>query len=272
MRRRLITSDTSTLEINDHVAWCGEGPGALDDLAVSTFSRAAQRGAQLHFVCDPPDLGRLTALEGLDGLVEAGSLHLSSIEDTYAAFPDPRAQLALFERMLDAALASGYSGICVVADNSPLVAGTEEAFSDWLAWEATADRFQARRPVTGVCFFDQRVVPPTRLADLASVHPVLSSAFEDPNFQVFADGDAVRVIGEVDRLCSDQLYRVLSSAPQDTELVLDFSDVDFIDHRGLMTLDRIASECRGLRVRSASPFVRRVWQLLDLQKPSLEFS
>jgi len=59
-----------------------------------------------------------------------------------------------FEGVLGEALAHGYRGIRVVADNTPLVRGDDESFRRWLAWEQLTDRFQSKSMVTGVCFFD----------------------------------------------------------------------------------------------------------------------
>lgn len=269
-RRRLTTSDPSQLCIHDHVAWCGEGPEALDGIAVSVFSEAAERGELLVFVSDDPDPQRLAGLADVDGLIERGALRLATVEETYGRVLDVAAQRRVFEALLERALADGHTGISVVADNSSLAAGSEEEFAAWLNWEATADALQATRPVSGVCYFDRRRVPRERMDDLAAMHPVLSADFEAPSFQIFVDGDVVRVVGAVDYFCVEQLRRILGAAPEVTGRALDVSEIEYMHHGALWTLNDLAGEDRRIRLSGATDSVQRVWKLLDLEPGGLE--
>lgn len=243
----------------------------MDRLAVSAFSSAAKRGEQLHFVSDRPAPERLAGLDDLGELMDRGALQLVPVEGTYRTLSDTAAQLAVFGQVLDRALAEGYTGICVVADYSQFAAGDDEAFGDWLTWEATAEAWEANHPVTGICYFDRKVVPSARLTDLVAIHPVVSTGFEKPNFQLFVDGDAVRVVGQVEGLSAEQLRRLLASSPNVPAVVLDLSGVEFIDHRSLLTLNQVANEGRVIRISGASPFIRRIWKLLDVATPRLGF-
>lgn len=103
------------------------------------------------------------------------------------------------------------------------------------------------------------------------MHPVLSADFAVPSFRLFLDGDAVRLVGELDSFCADQLRRVLTSALRLTAGVIDLSGVDFIDHRSLLTLNDVATGGSPVRLRAATRTVRRVWDLLDVAQPRLEF-
>lgn len=272
MRRRFITSDASELHLHDHVAWCGEGTAGLDAIARDVFSAAAGRGEQMLLVSDPPDPERLAGLDDADELLGRGALQVAGVEETYRNIFDLVAQLAAFTELVDRALGAGYSGLCVVGDNSRFVANDSEGdFAAWLAWETAADRLQAVRPVTGVCYFDRQIVPPDRLKEVASIHPVLSSGLGTPMFQIFVDGDALRLVGEVDALSADSLHRTLASAATSGGVV-DVSGVVFMDHRALLTLDRVARERGGLRIRGVRPFLRRVWDLLGVAEAGLEFA
>jgi len=272
VRRHFVASDASEPGVHDHVAWCGEGPVAFVQVAVSAFRAAAQRGEKLLLVAEHADVSRLHALGDVEALMRQGSLEIAAAADAYGEVHDSYAQREEFEGRLDRAMTDGYSGLCVVADNSGPVSGTDAAFDSWLTWEATADQLQSTRPITGICYFDRRAVPDDRLVDLASVHPVLSAGVELPVFQLFADGDAVRLVGEVDTLCAARLRRLLAKATSASEgrLALDLSEVDFIDHGGMLALEEIAREHGGLQARGARGLVRRVWQLLDVPAPALE--
>lgn len=268
MRRPLVTSDPTELTTHDHVAWSGHGLDELYQVAVTTFTAAVERGQQLMFVADDPDPTRLDGLAGRDDLLDRGALQLVSVADTYSEPMDMAAQQAAFETALDAALVEGYTGICVVADNSVSACGDD--FAAWLEWEATADRLQSARPITGVCFFDAERVPEERLADVAALHPVVSEDLGDASYRLFTDEGVVRVIGDLDTFGAEQLQRILRSAPPLIGGVLDITDVGFVDHTALLTLNRAAAG-DTLRVRGAKPVVRRLWDLLDVPAPTLEF-
>jgi MEDS: MEthanogen/methylotroph, DcmR Sensory domain len=269
MRRHLSSCDASGFCLHDHVAWRGDGPELLGRLAVSAFSTAARRGERMVFVSERPDPRQLAGLADLEALLRDGTLELVPLE--YAYGTGLAGRLALFEQLVDQALADGTPGICVVADNSSLVLGNDEDFASWLAWEAMADKLEATRPVTGICYFDQRVVPNERIADLAAVHPVLSPGFEEPSFQLFFDEGALQAVGTLDRFCLERLRRALTSRPNFPELLLDIKGTEFMDHRTLLALNEMAGKGGRLRVRGAKAVVRRVWDLLDVPNPALEF-
>jgi hypothetical protein len=223
-------------------------------------------------VSDEPRREWLEDLDDVDALIERGALQLSSVDEVYAHPIDPVAQLGEFEATVSRALAEGYSGVSVVADNSRLISGGEEDFGAWLAWEATADQLQASRPILGVCYFDVRRVPRNRLIELAAMHPVRYEGFPESSFQVFCEADALRVLGDLEGIYSDELRRVVGSAVAVTGRDLDISEVEFIDHKALLALDEVARSGIMVRVRGARTIVHRVWDLLDLTTPALEFS
>lgn len=225
-------------------------------------------------VAENPGPELLAGLDDLDGLLRGGRLLLAAVEDAYREIGDPSAQVGAFGELLEGSLAEGYAGMCVVADNSRFAAGSDEQFQSWLTWEAVADDFEACRPVSGVCFFDRRAVPERRLVDLAAVHPMLSRGFREPMFQIIVSSEGGRVLevmGELDALCAEQLHRTLTARPKMAEMVLDVGRVEYVDHRALLVLNQFAEEGVSLTVRNARPIFRRVWDLLDLSRPALEF-
>jgi ABC-type transporter Mla MlaB component len=252
--------------------WCGDGPRELHDLAVAVFSAALRRHERMLFVAEEPRPQWLSALGDVEGLVARGALQLLPVADIYREGADPRQQREQFEGELDRALADGYAGLCVVADNSRLVGTTDAQFQAWLTWEAAADALQAERAVSGLCYFDRGRVPSPRLADLAAVHPVRCRTIAAPAFQVFTeqDEDVLRVTGDIDGIAADQIRRVIGATVAATARDLDFSEVGFVDHRGLLVLEEVARSTRPVRVRRASGIVARLWQLLDVPSPALE--
>jgi anti-anti-sigma factor len=274
MRRRLVASDPGELRTHDHTVWCGDGARDLHNLASAVFSCAAQRNERMLFVSDEPRADWLTGLDDVAGLISRGALQLVRVEDIYQRAASPREQRTAFEAEVARALADGYSGLCVVADNSRLIGSTDEEFGSWIEWEALADELQATHPLSGLCFFDRRRVPAARLADLSALHPVRCRASEEPAFQVYCERDeeTLRVTGEIDGIAADQIRRLIGTATAATGRDLDFADVEFIDHRGLLTLEEVARSGVTVRLRRASGMVHRLWQLLDVPSPALELS
>jgi MEDS: MEthanogen/methylotroph, DcmR Sensory domain len=272
MRRHLVTADGAELRPHDHTAWCGHGPRQLHRLASSVFTAAAQRNELMLLVSDEPRREWLTDLENVDPLLERGALRLIPAEEVYAYPADAAAQLGQFEAIVEQALADGYTGVSVVADNSRLVETSQDDFDAWLAWEAAADQLQLTRPIVGVCYFDLRRVPSNRMAELAAMHPVRYEGFPTPTFQIFCEGDALRVLGDLDAFHSHEVRRVVSAAVSVTGRELDISELEFIDHKTLLTLDEVARSGASVRLRGARSIVHRVWSLLDLTTPALEFS
>jgi len=220
-------------------------------MASAALADGARRGEKLMFVAEDPDPARLRGVAGLERLLATGQLELLAVDTVYGtgdAF-SASAQLATFEGVLTGALADGYRGVRVVADNTPFVRGDDESFRRWLAWEQLTDRFQAASMVTGVCFFDHAALTEERQADLAALHPVRSASIGEPPFSLFSDGDAVSVTGTVDASSGEQFRRILGTILVDRPLVVDLSGARFVDHHALLVLAETASADRPLHVR-----------------------
>ncbi|HZD65953.1 MAG TPA: MEDS domain-containing protein [Acidimicrobiales bacterium] len=267
----MVSGDLRALFLHDHVVSWVDGPQDLDRLAVSVF--AASGGERLVYVVDDPDPQRLEGLEDVDRLLDRGHLQLMSVDAIYrgAAF-DPMDRLATFTQMLDETLAAGYEGLRVVADATAFVSGSEKHFAGWMTWEYLADRFHATNPVLGVCAIDTRRVSEQRVADLAAIHPVLTDGCTPCCFQLFSDGrGAMKLIGVVDPFSVDQFRRVLAHIPTDSDLAIDVSGAEFLDHRVLEALGNLESGVR-VQVRDAGPTLRKAWEALGEPSDRMYFA
>jgi anti-anti-sigma regulatory factor len=273
VRRQLRIHDASALEPHDHVAWYGQGTDDLYELAAIALADGARRNEKLMLVAEEPEAERLASIDELDRLLAGGQLELHSIDEVYGSSGalSHSAQLKTFERVLADALTDGYTGMRVVADNTPLASGDEQDFHRWMCWEQVTDRFQSTFSVTGVCYFDSRRLSEERLTDLAAVHPVRSANGVEPPFSFVVDGDRVSVTGTLDTWSAERLQRVLDTTPAKEPLVIDLMRTEFVDHHGLRALCAAASPTRPLRVRHAPPIVRELVSMLELASPELTF-
>lgn len=129
-----------------HTAVFGHGPSALASAAAQVFHTARGSGEAFVLVTDDADVASLTALPGREELLASGRLRVLC---TAAAYPhrDPARLFAAWSAELTGLLAAGWTGMRVVADNTPLARGSDGAFAAWLGWEHTTTLWQAANPV-----------------------------------------------------------------------------------------------------------------------------
>jgi hypothetical protein len=261
------------LEPHDHVFWCGEGESDLYRLASTALAAGARRHEKLMFVAEQPQVERLGEIEHLEALLDRKQLEVLDLEAVYgspSAFDQER-QLATFEAVLGDALADGYTGIRVVADNTPFARLDDRGFRRWLRWEQITDHFQAGSMVTGICYFARDQLAEERHADLAALHPVRSAGSYAPAFSFFVSGESIAAQGTLDTWSTEQLERILATAPDDRPLVIDLSATEFVDHHGLLALNAAASAARPVHIRRARPIIREVFSLLELPSDHVHF-
>jgi hypothetical protein len=281
VRRNYATAIPAGLEVGDHVAWIGDGQGALNRLATEVIREATRHEDLTLFVSSDADPARLVDVPDLDRLLADGEVGLARIGDMYPGGLDfdPSDQLAIFADVLADALAAGYRGIRVVADNTSLAQGDDDAWQRWLRWEQITDRFQSTNPVLGLCYFDRGEVTATRLADLQHAHPVNGAApagdidAAEPGFQLFFDRGDLRLVGQVEYSSMAALRRLLAAVPAGAGYVIDVDGADWLDHRTLHALYELSEERQFyLVVRNASPLIVRIWTLLALKSDRVIFA
>jgi DcmR-like sensory protein len=76
------------------------------------------------------------------GLAGPGALQIASIAEVYGSsgVVNASSQQATFTLALAGALAGGYTGIRVAADNTPLIT-SDVRLAAWMQWEIVAERF-----------------------------------------------------------------------------------------------------------------------------------
>lgn len=270
------------LGLSDHVGWVYGSDRELAEFREAALRFAADGmalGQRLVYVADRPEseiLAGLGSLGDVDARRERGALSVQSVADAYLGggpVADCDAQLAFYDDAVDQAIADGFAGIRVVAEVSALAA--DPAWCGQQArWEMVADRYMATsRPLAALCGYDRRLVGADVAAVLAAVHPVRHD--DVTAFSLFAEGDALRIDGEIDVFQVPILERALLAVPEAEALVLDVSDLRFVDTAGIVTLARqMAERAAGgvdVQVRHARPLFRRMWSLLGFGEEPVRF-
>ena len=214
-----------------------------------------------------PSRADLAGMPDLDRLLSEGAVHILSLEEVYRPDRpvDPERVVARYAEVTERALADGFRGLRVSADGTELVRTTQQ--QDALArYEFQVGRYMSGHPLSALCGFRIELGADT-VTEFASLHAAGPSAM--PGFQVFgcADG-AVGLAGEFDQVTVPAFGRVLSRLGTGIDagvLVVDMADVEYLDHRLLLTLNDYA-RANGVDVslRFVPPFATRLMELVPV--------
>jgi len=208
-----------TMRPHDHIGWVFDGLDSFDALAALFLAEGAARRERLMYIAPDPDPA---VAAKLGPAVESHGVQVASIAEVYGAsgVVDPSGLLATFSSVFVGALAEGYSGLRVAADNTPLVTD-EAALAAWFQWEIMADRFMSENPATALCAFDGDKVNVNRLRYLATLHPLSSTDCPEPQFRLFVEEGWLRVEGQIDAYAVSQIPLALEVLPPKTGVLID---------------------------------------------------
>lgn len=151
-----------------HSVWAFRGLAEFHARVGRFLAQGAARGERLLLVEDDPRPGQWPS-----DLLDRKVLQLASVAEVYGAtrLADPAAQELVFDQVLGEALADGYVGLRIAADNTSVATGGAR-LDAWRLWETWADRFMAAEPVTGLCAFDCVRMDAGDLVQLIGLHEV----------------------------------------------------------------------------------------------------
>ncbi len=244
MRRHGMRFECLRMRPHDHMGWTFAGSAEFAALVGPFLTEGAARGERLMYVADNPDPAAVAGLAG------AHVPQVASIAEVYGSsgIVDAPSQRAIFAAALADALAEGYSGLRVAADNTPLVTD-EGRLAAWIRWEVVADRFMSANQVTGLCAFDREKVDVDRLRHLATLHPLSSAARPVPQFRLFADAGDLHVEGELDSFAVSQLRLALDILPPKTGVLVDLAVATLRGGMALAGLGRLCEEGVAVTIR-----------------------
>jgi anti-anti-sigma regulatory factor len=185
---------------------------------------------------------------------------------------DPAEELASWARMTRESMDAGFTGLRTFGDMTARVADPARR-AEHVRFEHLADRFCLGHPYTALCAYNSSQLGDAVVAELACVHRLVRG--QRSPFQLYAHPHAdVALTGAVDALSAPQLLQAvqrigLLSAGR--RAVIDAAELEFIDHRTLVTLDQYALSRRATVVlRSPPAIVPRLTDLIPLQAVRLE--
>ena len=250
-----VIASTQDLGVNDHLCWIYDGHTSFLAEAVEFLAEGVRLGQRISYVGDHsleqlrPYLARLG---DVDALVAAGQFSVLSIAAVYepVRYADAVAQAEVYAAAVANAMAAGFDGLRVAADATSLVE-SRDGLDEFARYEHVVDRLMAEGlRFSAMCGYDGSVLDASAAHELASIHPLTGGT--DPTFAIFAVGDGVvAAVGEIDAMNASTfgttVERILAVHPSDI-VTLDGSGLAFIDHNGLLALDRAAAS-KGVRLR-----------------------
>jgi hypothetical protein len=254
MRGHGMRFECLRLRPHDHVGWAFSGQAEFDALAGAYLAEGAALGELLMYVAVDPSPATAASLRDVFG---TDAVRVASIAEVYGAsgIVDATAQRATFAAVLADALASGFSGIRVAADNTPMVTD-ERRLAAWIRWELTADRFMSENPVTGLCAFNRDHVDVDRLRHLAMLHPISPVDSPVPQFRLFADAGNLCVEGDIDSFAVAELPVYLDALPPKTAILIDLATAALASRSALARLERLAESGVPVTIRGDATALR----------------
>jgi anti-anti-sigma regulatory factor len=269
----------ASLGAHDHL--CRAYAAAEDPLAptIDFLAEGIALGQRILYVGDGSReelTGHLAPLAGIEELLDRGAAEVVSLGGRYLAgsgsVVDVDAQVAGYTAATAVAVAAGFGGLRAAADVTTLVA-TPEQRDAFARYEHRIDRAMRAMPFSAMCLYGRGVLGDEAVAELACMHPLLAD--EVSPFRVFAgDRHDLAVGGEVDTLSAPAFARAVARAVPDVasgRLVIDASELRFIDHHGLDAIDRLGcAHGAAVVLRDAPAMTARLAALLDLVAVEVE--
>jgi anti-anti-sigma regulatory factor len=262
---------------HDHLCWPYDDTAEFRERALEFLAEGVALGQRVAYIGEAASeelLADLRRLDGIDELLERGGAGVVSVGEMYQAGTviGPEAQVAAYALATDHAVSNGYRGLRVAAEATALVR-TPAQRDAFLHYEHLIDRSMRSMPFAALCGYHRPELGDDVVSELACMHPLAPD--EASLFRVFASDDSdVAVAGEVDTMGAERFARALGRALGDIgseRLTIDASELTFIDHNGLLVLDRLARAAgASVVLRHARSVAARLADALDLEAVQIE--
>ncbi|WP_091439758.1 MEDS domain-containing protein [Geodermatophilus poikilotrophus] len=247
----------------DHVCWTFADAAEFSAAVLPFLDEGRRRGEQLLLIgSSRPELLRILApLPGRDELLASGQLRVQSTAGVYAAGGAllPTEQVAAYRSLVAEARERGRAGLRVAADVTPLARPGAGARRQLHVYEQLADAMMGTVAMTALCLYDSALGAEV-LGPVALLHPDQHAGEQEPLAHLSGRSPSPSLHGEVDVTQADGLFRALVDVAGGTpgEVVLDLSDLRFLDVAGARALARATDVLRGSGVQLRLVRVPRV--------------
>jgi hypothetical protein len=263
---------------HDHLCWAYDDPDVFRDSAVEFVLRAVADGYRVVYVADDEFArAHLAGFEAIQAAVRRGAVRIDSIEQQYPAgdVVDPERQVEVYAGATENALAAGYAGLRAVAEVTRLV-GSPERLDAFARYESLVDRYMADRPFSALCAYNRSELGEDVIAQVACLHPKASSGATPFHLHAPRDVEAgeLTLSGELDMVSREVFPLALDRADSrvtEAELVIDATELRFVDHNSMLALSELAEQREATVVlRTPGLMPARLAEILDLRNVRVE--
>ena len=262
----------------NHICWTYDSPEDHARILVDFLMDGLARNERTTYYGDAgsqDEIAQRLADLGLD-LAALGARNRLTFGDAREAYTpggefDPDARLADFEAAAETALADGFTGLRVAAENTWLL-DDPEICRAWPAYELRADLLTARMPIIGMCAYDLNQIHHDAVPMIAGLHrSVLGADHGRSQFHLHASAPgALEISGRIGRAQERELEIAALRAIDDLTLAwLDVTDLD-VNRQGVRLAARVAGalEQRGELpiIHGTTPEFRRLWRTINLDR------
>ncbi|MGW5517556.1 MEDS domain-containing protein [Nocardia africana] len=267
------------LGTHDHVCWAYTGMAEFKTRAAEFLADGLDAGCRVRYIRPGTvaDIAEdLREFAGWSKALRDGRAEVVSLSGLYGADAvlDPSGQVQVYAEATARAVADGFRGLRVAVDCTSLVSDATR-LAAFARYEHLIDRYMAGHPFSALCGYDRSAVEAGALAQLACLHPCTDA--RAAGFRLYAplsESHTVALAGDLDLATREVLAPTLERfevKPEDGELVLDATGVEFIDHVGLTRLaDWAAVRDADLVIRTQWAGIDRVIRLLDISNVRAE--
>lgn len=250
---------------SDHLCWPHGGHDDFRTRALEFLADGVALGQRIAYVGSGITDELAREVHGLDA-----SAQVVSVDEMYRSGTvlGPEAQVRSYTAATSEAVSAGYTGLRVAAEATAMV-GTVDQRDAFVRYEHLIDRAMHSMPFAAMCGYDRTVLGDDVVAELACVHPVTTADIS--RFQLFPGrGMDLVMRGEVDVINAPAFGRALertSSAIDRDALVVDATHLDFVEHHGMVGLERLG---RPVLLQHAPRVAGRLAALLRLRNVRVE--
>lgn len=231
--------------VHDHVCWRYDDTAEFRARAIEFLVDGVLAGQRVLYVGPATPDALLADLRGNPVLTEALAYGTATVADVTATYPggvavDPFTQAAAYAEATEQAVTDGFTGFRVAADATSLVRTPAQA-ETFARYEHLVDRYTAHRPFAAMCAYDRAELGDELVADLACMHSAASRGATGFRLSGTARPGCVAAVGgEIDLVEAAGWRRALDRADLHPvigdEILLDATELTFIDHHGLVAL------------------------------------
>ncbi|MGH3802700.1 MAG: MEDS domain-containing protein [Pseudonocardiaceae bacterium] len=252
-----------------------DDPGEFQSLVLEFLADGLAQGQRVCYAANRDTAALWDDLQDLGETKRSrrpGAVQVQSLDDATGAVVQPVGLVQTYAAATEDALAAGFTGLRVAAEVTPLVRSPEQ-LDAFARFEHLIDRYMTSRPFSALCAYNRVELGEETIAQVACLHPTTNAGAAP--FRLHASTRAAASLaGELDLISRDlfpMALRRVDIRPTDGELVIDATNLDFIDHRSMLALaDYARSLDATVVLRTDLPSPARITELLDLPDMRVE--